>query len=100
LLPDSQENPVSKPPGDVDALLIRIRTMKWQAVTVLSTSSDGLAREDAAALVATLDGIAGALARETTPEALKLARERIETLARARDHAPRQRAAGRSPTDV
>ena len=86
---------MSKAPGEVDALLIRIRTMKWQAVTVLSSSADGLAREDAAALVATLDGIASALARDLAPDAVQAARERIEGLARERDHAPVRRAAGR-----
>ena len=87
---------MSKPPGEVDALLIRIRTMKWQAVTVLSSSRDGLAREDAAALVATLDGIACALGKDLAPEAVAAARERIEAIARERDHAPLRRAAGRS----
>lgn len=87
---------MSKPPGEVDALLMRIRTMKWQAVTVLSCSPDGLAREDAAALVATLDGIASALGKDLTPEAVKAARDRVEALARARDHAPLRRSAGRS----
>lgn len=87
---------MSKPPGEVDALLIRIRTMKWQAVTVLASSPDRLAREDAAALVATLDGIANALGRDFAPDAVKSARERIEALARDRDHAPRRRSAGQA----
>ena len=87
---------MSKPPGEVDALLIRIRTMKWQAVTILTTSPDGLAREDAAALIATLDGIASALGRDLAPDAINAARDRIEALARARDHAPLRRSAGRA----
>jgi hypothetical protein len=70
--------------------------MKWQAVTVLSSSQDGLVREDAAALVATLDGIAGALVKDLAPEAVAAVRERLECLARARDHAPLRRSAGRS----
>jgi hypothetical protein len=87
---------VSKAPDDVDALLLRIRTMKWQAVTILSSSPNGLAREEAAALVATLDGIASALCNAPACEAIKAARDRIETLARLRDHAPARRTAGRS----
>jgi hypothetical protein len=87
---------VSKPPGKVDALLLQIRTMKWQAVTVLSSSSNGLAREDAAALIATLDGIASALAGDPAPETVKAAEMRIEALARERDHPPLRRSAGRS----
>ncbi|MEO6009901.1 MAG: hypothetical protein ABIU38_17785 [Vicinamibacteraceae bacterium] len=87
---------MSKPPDEVDALLLRIRTMKWQAVTVLSSSRSGLAREEAAALVATLDGIASAMLMHPAPEAIKAARERIETLARLGDHEPLRRSAGRS----
>jgi hypothetical protein len=68
--------------------------MKWQAVTVLSSSPLGLAREDAAALVATLDGIASALRNDPAPETIKAARQRIESLARIRDHAPLHRTAG------
>ena len=96
LLRTGWEGNVSKAPGEVDALLIRIRTMKWQAVSVLSSSRDGLAREDAAALIAALDGIACALARDLAPEAVQAARERIEGLARERDHAPLHRSAGRA----
>jgi hypothetical protein len=87
---------MSKPPDEVDALLIRIRTMKWQAVTVLSSSSHGLTREEAAALVATMDGIVSALGKNPAPEALKAAKERLDALARLRDHEPLRRAAGRS----
>jgi hypothetical protein len=87
---------MSKPPVEVDALLLRIRTMKWQAVTVLGSSRHGLTREEAAALVATLDGIASALGNDPAPEALKSARERIDALARAHDHEPLRRSAGRS----
>ena len=70
--------------------------MKWQAVTVLTSSPDRLAREDAAALIATLDGIASALGRDLSPDAINAARDRIEALARERDHAPLRRSAGRS----
>jgi hypothetical protein len=87
---------MSKPPDEVDALLLRIRTMKWQAVTVLSSSGSGLAREEAAALFATLDGIECTMRSGPAPEAVKAFRERIETLARLRDHEPLRRAAGRS----
>jgi hypothetical protein len=87
---------MSKPPDDVDALLLRIRTMKWQAVTVLSSSGSGLAREEAAALFATLDGIESTIRSGAAPEAVKAVKERIETLARSRDHEPLRRAAGRS----
>ncbi len=87
---------MSKAPSEADAVLLRIRTMKWQAVTVLSSSPLGLAREDAAALVATLDGIASALRDDPAPETIKAARQRIESLARTRDHAPLHRTAGRS----
>ena len=87
---------VSKPPDDVHALLLRIRTMKWQAVSVLASSSSGLAREEAAALVATLDGIVCAMRNQPEPAAIKAAAERIEALARFRDHEPRVRSAGRS----
>jgi hypothetical protein len=87
---------VWKSSDDVAALLLRIRTMKWQAVTVLATSSNGLAREEAAALVATLDGIVAAVRNKPEPEAIKAAGERIDALARFRDHAPRTRAVGRS----
>jgi hypothetical protein len=87
---------VSKSPDDAHALLLRIRTMKWQAVTVLGSSRHGLTREEAAALVATLDGIASALGKDPAPEALKAARERVEALARAHDREPLRRSAGRS----
>jgi hypothetical protein len=87
---------MSKAPDEVDALLIRIRTMKWQAVTVLSSSAHGLTREEAAALVATMDGIASALGKNPAPEALKAAKERLDALARLRDHPPLVRTAGRS----
>ena len=87
---------MSKPPDAVDALLIRIRTMKWQAVTVLSSSSHGLTREEAAALIATMDGIVSALGNNPAPEALKAAKERLDALAKLRDHEPRSRTAGRS----
>lgn len=87
---------MSKPPDEVDALLLRIRTMKWQAITILATSPSGLAREEAAADVATLDGIAAALRNVSEPGAIKAARERVEALARLRDHEPLRRSAGRS----
>jgi hypothetical protein len=87
---------VWKSSDDVAALLLRIRTMKWQAVTVLATSSNGLAREEAAALVATLDGIVAAMRNKPEPAAIKAAAERVEALARFRDHEPRVRVAGRA----
>jgi hypothetical protein len=75
---------------------MRISTMKWQAVTVITTSPSGLAREEAAALIAALDGIAIALRNEPAPEAINSTRERLELMAQLRDHAPKRRAAGRS----
>jgi hypothetical protein len=74
---------------------LRIATLKWQAVTVIASSPNGLAREDAACFLADLDGIAAALRDNPTPEATRAARERVEALARIRDHEPRRRAAGR-----
>ena len=85
---------MSKPPGKVDALLLRMRTMKWQAVSVMASSSNGLAREDAAALVAVLDGVTAALGRDLAPETLRAAEALIEALAREHDHAPLRRSAG------
>lgn len=70
--------------------------MKWQAITIMATSPSGLAREDAAADVATLDGIAAALRKAPEPAAIKAARARVEALARLRDHEPLRRSAGRS----
>lgn len=87
---------MSKPSDEVDALLLRIRTMKWQAVTVLSSSRGGASREEAAALVTTMDDIASAVSRNPAPEAVKAANERLDALARLRDHEPLRRAAGRS----
>lgn len=87
---------MSKLPDDVHALLLRIRTMKWQAVSVLASSSNGMAREEAAALVATLDAIASAIRSDPEPRAIKDAEARLDALARFRDHEPRRRAAGRS----
>ncbi len=87
---------MAKPPDDVDALLLRIRTMKWQAVRVLSSSRHGLNREEAAAVVAAMDGIASALAANPAPDAIKAAKERLDALARLRDHEPLRRAAGGS----
>ena len=87
---------MSKSPDEIDALLLRVRTMKWQAVTVLSSSSSGLAREDAAALFATLVAIESALCNGPASETIKAARERIDALARLRDHEPLRRAAGQS----
>ena len=87
---------MSKPPGEVDALLLRIRTMKWQAVTILSSSSSGLIREEAAALFATLAGIESAIRNDAAPEAIRAARERIDSLAKTRDHEPQWRTAGQS----
>lgn len=87
---------MSKPPNAADALLLRIHTMKWQAVSVLASSTSGLAREEAAALVATLDGIASAMRNDPEPDVVKLAQERIEALAILRDHEPLRKSAGRS----
>ena len=87
---------MSKLPDAGDALLLRLRTMKWQAVCVMSSSVNGVAREEAAALVVTLDGIASAIRNDPAPEAIKLAQERIERLAMVRDHAPLRRTAGKS----
>ena len=70
--------------------------MKRQAITILATSPNGLAREEAAADVATLDGIASSLRNVSDPGAIKAARDRVEALARLRDHEPLRRAAGRS----
>ncbi len=87
---------MAKGPDDADALLLRIRTMKWQAVSVLASSSNGLAREEAAAQLATLAGIESALRNSPEPEAVRVAKARVETLARMCDHEPLRRAAGRS----
>ena len=87
---------MSKPPDEIDALLLRIRTMKWQAVTVLSSSSSGLAREEAAAVFATLDAIESAMRNGPASDTIKAAREPIDSLGRIRDHEPLRRAAGRS----
>lgn len=87
---------MSKSPDAAGAVLIRIRTMKWHAVRVVSSSRSGVAREEAAALVATLDGIATALRSELAPETIKAFRERVERLALLHDHEPRTRGTGRS----
>jgi hypothetical protein len=71
-----------------------MRTMKWQAVSVMASSTNGLAREDAAAIVAVVDGITSALGRDLAPETLKAAEELVEALAREKDHAPLRRSAG------
>ena len=86
---------MSKGPDEAAALLLRIATLKWQAVTLLASSSNGLAREDAACFLADLDGIAAALRDNPAPDAVRAARERVEALDRLRDHEPRRRAAGR-----
>ena len=87
---------VSKGPDEAAALLLRIATLKWQAVTVIASSSSGrLAREDAACFLADLDGIAAALRGNPTLDATRAARDRVEALARLRDHEPRRRTAGR-----
>jgi hypothetical protein len=91
---DRAELNVSRPPAEADALLLRIRTMKWQAVTILASSTDGLAREDAAALIATLDGIVASVSSNPAPDIIKAARLRIEHIAILRDHEPRRRTAG------
>lgn len=85
---------MSRAPDDVDALLLRIRTMKWQTVTVVGSSGDRLARENAAALIATLDGMAAELASGSTPDGVRAVRERIEAIALLRDHAPMRRGSG------
>jgi len=87
---------VSKAPDEAAALLLRIATLKWQAVTVLAMSPHGLTREDAAAFAADLDGIAATLRGSPPPDVVRAARERVELLARLRDHEPRRRASGRS----
>jgi hypothetical protein len=87
---------LSKAPDEAAALLLRIATLKWQAVTVLASSSSGLAREDAAAFAADLDGIAATLCGSPPPDTVKTARERVEALARLRDHEPRRRTVGRT----
>jgi hypothetical protein len=86
---------VSKAPDEAAALLLRIATLKWQAVTVLASSPHGLTRQDAAAFVADLDGIAATLCGSPPPDVVRAARERVEMLARLRDHEPRRRTAGR-----
>ena len=87
---------MSKPPDEIDALLLRIRTVKWQAVTVLSSSSSGLLREEAAALFGALVAIESALRNRPASDAINAARERIDALCRLRDHEPLRRTAGRS----
>jgi hypothetical protein len=69
--------------------------MKWQAATAMSSSTIGLVRGEAAALFATLAGIECALHSDPTPGAITCMRERLETMARMRDHAPLSRAVGR-----
>jgi hypothetical protein len=87
---------MSKPPDEIDAVLVRIRTLKWQAVSVVSSSNDGLARQEAASVIATLDGIASSMRKGLAPEAVKAAQERLDALCRLRDHAPLRKAAGRA----
>jgi hypothetical protein len=87
---------MSKAPDEVDAVLMRIATMKWQAVTTMSSSPNRLAREDAAAIAATLDSFASTLRRDVAPDVVKFVNARLEALVSQRDHPPRGRSAGRS----
>jgi hypothetical protein len=75
---------------------MRISTMKWQAVRVVASSPNGLAREEAAALAATLDGIVRTLLTNPASEAIKAVEERLDLMAHLRDHAPMRKSAGRS----
>jgi len=68
--------------------------MKWQAVTIMANSSDGLRRQDSAALIALLDAIAVVLQNEPPPHVVTAARERLDAEARLRDHPPLVRRAG------
>ena len=86
---------MSKAPDDVATLLMRISTMKWQAVCVLASSPNRFAREEAAALVAALDGIVRSLTN-AAPDTIKAVQERLELMAQLRDHAPMRKSAGRS----
>jgi hypothetical protein len=65
--------------------------MKWHALQVASSSRSSVARAEAGALVATLDGIATALRGDLAPETIGAFRERVERLALLHDHEPRAR---------
>jgi hypothetical protein len=101
---DRVEVVMSKPPDDVDALLLHLRTLKWQAATILASSPNGIARENAAAEFATFDALVTLLGTRPGPEVVKAIRRRIEALALMRDREPasedsarpRNRAGGRT----
>ena len=85
---------MSKAPDDVDALLLHLRTLKWQAVTIIASSPSGSARENAAADFATLDAMATLLASHPGPKVVQAIKRRMESLALMRDHEPAVRTAG------
>lgn len=87
---------MGKPRDEVDAVLIRIATMKWQAVTIMSSSPSRFAREDAAALAATLDGLVSILRSDVGSDVLTFVTGKLDSLASQRDHVPRRRSAGQS----
>ena len=86
---------MSKAPDDADALLLQLRTLKWQAVSVLASSKNRLAREDAAADFATMDAWCKVLGNNPGPEVVKAIKRKLDSLAAMRDHEPNVRAAGR-----
>ena len=66
--------------GRAEKLLMRIRAVKWQATTILSSSPDGRAREEAAAIVAELQALDTAAREATTEDAMGRCEEQVQAI--------------------
>ena len=66
--------------GRAEKLLMRIRAVKWQANTILSSSPEGLAREEAAAIVAELQALEAVARDAKTEDAIGTCEEHIQAI--------------------
>jgi hypothetical protein len=67
--------------GRAEKLMMRIRSLKWQAMTLPPSSLDDRARQDAATLVAELQALEEAGRHATTEDGLGIWEQRADALA-------------------
>lgn len=63
-------------------LLLRIRSLKWHATTIATSSANVAARQQAIAIVADLETLADAAQAATTSDAIAGGEQRADALAR------------------
>lgn len=73
-------HPVVEKFGRAETLMMRIRTLKWQAITIQGRGANLTAREEAGAILADLTSVEVSMADASSPVALQDAEDRVDAI--------------------